>query len=71
MEHDLIDAKDTRLWVIERWDAEVKNRPLQNIHRRTLDDTWRQVYRFVTGGQELPRPPHPPDADRVPTLRGQ
>lgn len=31
------------LWVNERWDAEVKNRPVENIHRRTLDGTWKQV----------------------------
>jgi hypothetical protein len=32
-------------WAVERWNAEVKHRPLQNIHRRTLDDLWRQVIR--------------------------
>lgn len=46
-------------WIIERWDAEVKNRPIENIHRRTLDGTWRQIYRHVTDGNELPRPKHP------------
>lgn len=36
-------------WAVSRWEAEVKNRPLQNIHRRTLDDTWRQVIRHYGG----------------------
>jgi len=36
-------------WVRERWTAEVKNRPLKNINRRTLDDTWRQVIRYAGG----------------------
>lgn len=44
-------------WIISRWDIEVADRPLQNVHRRTLDDTWRQVYRHFIGG-ELPRPTH-------------
>ena len=30
-------------WAVERWNAEVSQRPLQNVHRKTLDDTWRQV----------------------------
>ena len=30
-------------WAVERWNDEVKHRPLENRHRRTLDDTWRQV----------------------------
>lgn len=45
-------------WVVSRWDAEVKNRPVENIYRRILDATWRQVYRYVSGGEELPRPKH-------------
>lgn len=32
-------------WAVERWNAEVRNRPLFNVHRRGLDDTWRQVIR--------------------------
>jgi hypothetical protein len=36
-------------WAVARWEAEVKDRPLQNIHRRTLDDTWRQVIRHFEG----------------------
>ena len=30
-------------WAVERWNEEVKHRPLENRHRRTLDDTWRQI----------------------------
>jgi hypothetical protein len=40
-------------WAVERWNAEVKNRPLQNIHRRTLDGTWRQVMRRFGGDPEM------------------
>lgn len=36
-------------WAVSRWDDEVKNRPLANVHRRTLDDTWRQVIRRFGG----------------------
>lgn len=36
-------------WAVSRWEAEVKNRPLQNIHRRSLDTTWRQVIRYFGG----------------------
>jgi hypothetical protein len=38
---------------VGRWNDEVKNRPLVNIHRRTLDDTWRQVIRHFGGDAEL------------------
>lgn len=34
-------------WVVSRWNAEVANRPLINVHRRSLDDTWRQVLRHL------------------------
>lgn len=34
-------------WVVNRWHDEVANRPLVNIHRRSLDDTWRQVLRHL------------------------
>lgn len=37
------------IFAVSRWNAEVKNRPLRNVHRRTLDDTWRQVIRFAGG----------------------
>lgn len=39
-------------WAIDRWRAEVANRPLKNIHRRSLDDTWRQVIRHHGGDDE-------------------
>lgn len=46
-------------WAVERWNAEVANRPLQNIHRRSLDDTWRQVMRYAGGDpDELVGPSH-------------
>lgn len=46
-------------WAVERWNAEVKNRPLVNIYRRILDDTWRQVIRFAGGNdRELVGPTH-------------
>ena len=34
-------------WAVDRWKAEVENRPLINRNRRTLDDTWRQVIRHL------------------------
>ncbi len=36
-------------WAVEKWRDEVKNRPLHNVHRRTLDDTWRTVMRHFGG----------------------
>ena len=36
-------------WAVGRWEAEVKNRPLRNRHRRALDDTWRQIIRHCGG----------------------
>lgn len=46
-------------WAVQRWLAEVGNRPLQNIHRRTLDTTWRQVVkRFGGDDVALLGPPH-------------
>jgi len=42
-------------WILTRWDAEVAYRPRHNIYYRTLDETWRQIYRHVAG-EELPRP---------------
>jgi hypothetical protein len=40
-------------WAVERWNAEVKNRPMQNIHRRALDTTWRQVIRHFGGDDKM------------------
>lgn len=39
-------------WAVGRWNEEVKDRPLQNIHRRTLDTVWRQVIRHFGGDDE-------------------
>lgn len=36
-------------WAVSKWNDEVANRPLVNIHRRSLDDTWRQVIRYAGG----------------------
>jgi hypothetical protein len=36
-------------WAVFKWNDEVKNRPLVNIHRRSLDDAWRQVIRWAGG----------------------
>lgn len=42
-------SEDAVVWAVSKWEAEVKNRPLQNIHRRSLDDMWRQVIRHFGG----------------------
>lgn len=34
-------------WAVERWTLEVSERPLGNIHRRSLDDAWRQFIRYL------------------------
>ena len=36
-------------WAVGRWHSECLHRPLQNVHRRSLDDTWRQVIRKLGG----------------------
>ncbi|MGO8242976.1 hypothetical protein [Rhizobium johnstonii] len=36
-------------WAVSKWNDEVKNRPLVNVHRRSLDDAWRQVIRWAGG----------------------
>ena len=41
----LTEADALLSWACERWMHEVHNRPLRNIHRRTLDNTCRQVIR--------------------------
>lgn len=54
-----VEAKNALYWAVGRWNAEVLNRPLQNIHRRSLDDTWRQVIRHFGGDdRELCGPTH-------------
>jgi hypothetical protein len=45
--------KDSLAWAIEKWSDEVSRRPLVNVHRRTLDDTWRQVIRRFGGDDVL------------------
>lgn len=46
-------------WAVYRWRDEVEHRPLINVHRRTLDDTWRQVIRYAGGNpDELIGPSH-------------
>src|SRR6266576_3987664 len=57
----LSDAECSALlqWAVERWNAEVRNRPLVNVNRRPLDDTWRQVIRYAGGNdRELIGPTH-------------
>lgn len=34
-------------WAVRSWHEQVANRPLTNVHRRTLDSVWRQVIRFA------------------------
>lgn len=46
--HDAREAKG-RAWAVHRWESEVKSRPLENVHRRPLDDAWRQVVRYFGG----------------------
>lgn len=47
-------------WAVERWHAEVQNRPMHNVHRLALDTTWRQVIRHFGGDPDelLSMPPH-------------
>ena len=46
-------------WAVGRWRAEVEHRPLVNVHRRALDDTWRQVIRYFGGDpDQLVGPSH-------------
>lgn len=46
------DAGEPLAWAVERWRAEVANRPLVNVHRRGLDTAWRQVIRRFGGDDE-------------------
>jgi hypothetical protein len=53
------EKPDLLEWAVSRWREEVLKRPLGNIHRRTLDDTWRQVIRQLGGDdRDLVGPPH-------------
>jgi hypothetical protein len=59
-------------WAVFRWNDEVKNRPLMNIHRRTLDDTWRQVIKQAGGDDvALLGPTHDDLMDAVNTTKGR
>jgi hypothetical protein len=40
---------DVVAWAVSQWKDEVANRPLENVHRRTLDDAWRRMIRFGGG----------------------
>ena len=52
-------SPDLLNWAVQRWNAEVKDRPLRNAHRRTLDDVWRQVIQRMGGNDvELLGPRH-------------
>jgi len=60
-ELELIAAREPALleWAVSRWNAEVSQRPLVNVNRRPLDDTWRQVIRYAGGNdRELIGPTH-------------
>lgn len=54
------DMKDNLDWAVGRWKGEVLERPMSNIYRRVLDDTWRQVIRRFGGNDRelLPLAPH-------------
>ena len=59
-----------REWGVARWKAEVKNRPLQNVHRRSLDDTWRQVIRHFGGDDVALCGPSHDELIRAAALKG-
>ena len=55
------DAERAKMlaWAVERWRDEVEHRPLINVHRRSLDDAWRQVMRYCGGDpDQLVGPSH-------------
>lgn len=41
----MADNGELLQWAIERWNEEVRDRPKQNIYRKTLDNTWKQIIR--------------------------
>ena len=45
----MLTASEIVDWAVSSWTAEVKNRPLQNDHRRALDTKWRQLIRHFGG----------------------
>jgi hypothetical protein len=46
------EAVEPVAWAVSRWNDEVSHRPLRNVNRRPLDDTWRQVIRHFGGDDE-------------------
>lgn len=52
-------------WAVQKWHDEVYHRPMQNVHRRALDTTWRQVIRRF-GGDDLVLCSPPPHDELVP-----
>lgn len=64
--------KNGLAWAVNSWMLEVKNRPLINVHRRTLDDTWRQVIRYFGGNPDsLIGPSHDALMDAEPKRNGR
>ena len=47
------DRFDLLTWATGKWYAEVSERPLVNVHRRSLDDTWRTVIRYAGGDPDV------------------
>src|SRR5438046_1578158 len=45
----MLTASEIVDWAASSWTAEVKNGPLQNVHRRALDNKWRQLIRHFGG----------------------
>lgn len=41
--------KNGLTWAVQQWNDQVSRRPLVNVHRRSLDDVWRQVIRYFGG----------------------
>lgn len=54
-----MNYQDQVNWAVRQWEEQVMYRPLANIHRRSLDDVWRQVIRHFGGNpDELIGPDH-------------
>lgn len=52
--YDSARSKDDLLqWAVSRWRDEVASRPIENINRKTLDETWRQVIRKCGGNDVM------------------
>ena len=62
-------TEELMAWAVAGWRREVENRPLKNVHRRSLDTVWRQVIRRLGGDDvALIGPSHD---DLLATLQGQ